>query len=161
MPEPAEEWVEGRIPPARHWRVVYKYLGLADAVLHPNADACFAANAVCRRVYSRYPVDAAYHYRPLTKSDPRSLCADTDASGDAGGGSDHDALANPDASAGGGHTESRTGDSDGGSHADQLRADRCAEGREQGVFLVSGPAKSDVDPDPATVPDAGADPAVS
>lgn len=160
VPESPEGWVEGIIPPARHWRVVYRYLGVADAVLHPDADACFAANAVCRRVYSRYPVDAAFHYRPLTKSDPRSLCADIDASGDAGPRSDDHPNAIPNSDPLRGDVAGRTGDGDGSSPADQLRAHDGDAGGDEGVFLERGLTHSVTAAGTATVRDARADDAV-
>ena len=138
MSEPEADWIDGIIPPARHWRVVYRYLGLADAVLHPSADACFAANAVCRRVYSRYPVDSAFHYRPLTKFDPGPFCPDLDADGDVGNRGDSyegtDAHADPlrgDAAGG-------TGDGNGGGVPTLVpQDDRCARGAE--AVLLADP----------------------
>ena len=160
MSEPEADWIDGIIPPARHWRVVYRYLGLADAVLHPSADACFAANAVCRRVYSRYPVDSAFHYRPLTKFDPGPLCPDLDADGDAGHGSDPDAIPDAHADPLRGNAAGGTGDGNSGGGPGLVRADNRDAGRDARLLLDGSVAHTDVDPDLAAVPDARANDAV-
>ena len=142
MSEPEADWIDGGTSPVRGWRVVYKYLGLADAVLHSSADACFAANAVCRRVYSRYPVDSAFHYRPLTKSDPGPLCPDLDADGAAGHGSDPDAIPDAHADPLRGDAAGGTGDGNGGGVPTLVsQDDRCA-GTTEAVLLADPDANA-------------------
>ena len=66
MPEPEQGWVDGIIPPARRYRVGYRYVGHFTGGLYDDSESCFAANAVCRRIYARYPLDEpAFHYRPI------------------------------------------------------------------------------------------------
>jgi hypothetical protein len=89
MSSPETDWVDGIIPPARHWRVVNRYIGVHSGRIFDDADACFASDAICRRIYSRYPVDRDGNYRPIAFPQPVDPA-------DLSGGGGYDADPGPD-----------------------------------------------------------------
>ncbi len=90
MSTPEQKPVDGIIPAAPGWRVVYRYRGVSSGRVFATPDDCFASDGICRRIYARQPLDQyAYHYRPLTNAQsadspdlPNRDCDDADASSD-------------------------------------------------------------------------------
>ena len=152
MPAPETDWVDGIIPPAPFWRVRRRYLGLFTSHIYDDPDACFAANATCRRIYSRYPTDRDGNYQPLAY--PRSLCPDCLPDDPVGDGSDADPGAHADAGATRGDDAIRSGDGDRSRHADHLRADNGDPGHAGDLLLDGGPADPITDAHPSPVRDA-------
>lgn len=148
MPDPETEWIDGIIPPARNWRVVHRYVGVSSGWIFDSPDACFASDGICRRIYSRFPVDSAYHYRPLTKSDLQS--PDPADLSDCSGGHEHTgSIANPDEVRGAGNGS--VGDGNGGSEDEALRHDNSGAGADKALLLADAAADDSCDTDAGTM----------
>ena len=146
MSSPETDWVDGIIPPAHGYRVVHRYLGLFDAGLYLDADACFAANATCRRVYARHPLDQSipFHCRPVCPQ-PHGQSASTADLHD--GVRNHaNAISDGDDDATGSASGSGQGDEDRGSDAPRVSRGDGHAGHAGPLLLA--------DPTPITAADA-------
>lgn len=134
VPAVETEWVDGVIPPCRHWRVVHRYLGLFTAGIYLDADSCFAANATCRRIYSRYPTNKHGDYQPLTVPQPADPADLSDGgAGDLDAGSDLDPDDVPAAGDGG------DPDQGGGLAAEAVPGGDRGSGGVRDLFLADSP----------------------
>lgn len=153
MPEPEQDWVDGIIPPARRWAVRHRYIGHFNGGQFDSADECFATNAVCRRIYARYPIDDDGNPFPLTQPHTGPVRTDLDAAGDAGHRNYENACTDPDAQSVRGDAAGGAGDGDSRIYAHHLRADNRGAGREQDMLLGGRAATTNADADVSAVRD--------
>ena len=132
MPGPETDWVDGIIPPARHWRVAYRYVGHFTGGIYDSSDDCFAANAVCRRIFSRYPTDRDGNYTPLTipqPVDPADLSDGDDGYSDRSSDIDTDEV--------GSASNGSLGDGDSGGEGEALLIDDSGSGGAEDMLLAN------------------------
>ena len=149
MSAPETDWVDGIIPPAPHWRVVHRYLGLSSRRIFDTPDACFASDGICRRIYARHPInEPAFHYRPFAvpnaqSADPADAASGGDGHADAITDRDHHfsaVAANRDCEHGDGSSAppALRGDNGGGGSAQDVpMADRNAAGQPNGAGTIA------------------------
>ena len=139
-------------PPPYRWRVVSRYVGVSSHRIFDTADACFASDGICRRVYSRFPTDRDGNYRPISYAQPADPADLPDSGGD-----DVDARAHGDDDDVRDTGDSGGADAGGGPRAETLPGDDGDTRGGEGVLVAFTNGDGGADSGVPDVRDAGAE----